>query len=92
MFIFNSEFYSALKMKNQKHFNKIMLFIKSKNACETVRKNKVYGQDTVSDDTIRKWFVKFQQCDFTLKDDARSGHPCIVDDDWNKLSPKILVR
>ena len=50
------------------------LFSRARKICE------VGGVGAVSDDTVRRWFKKFQEGECSLKDDERAGRPSIVDD------------
>ena len=46
------------------------------NVAETVRKiNQAFGNDSVNECTIRRWFAKFRSGDFSLEDEPLSGQP-----------------
>ena len=46
----------------------------NQSAAETVRKiNQAFGNDSVNEYTVRRWFTKFRFGDFRLEDDARSS-------------------
>ncbi|GAB6028825.1 hypothetical protein CHUAL_014145 [Chamberlinius hualienensis] len=66
--------------ENKEHFRHIMLFYyrKGKNASKTCEKIcSVYGADAVDDSTCRKWFRRFRQGNFDVKDASRAGRPII---------------
>ena len=51
-------------------------FKKGKNATEMQKKiYAVYGEGAVTDQTCRKWFVKFHAGNFSLDNAPRSGRP-----------------
>lgn len=87
-------------MDNQsKHFRHIMLFYykKGKNAAATWKKiAHVYGEDAVTESTVRRWFVKFRAGNFDLEDADRPGRPSAVDDDQIKVqietNPRLTTR
>ena len=57
-------------------------FQRGRNATEACRNlSKVFGEDTVSDRTCRRWYEKFETGDFHLSDKPRSGRPSLIDDD-----------
>ena len=57
-------------------------FQQGRNATEACRNLlKVFGEDTVSDRTCRRWYEKFETGDFDLSDKPRSGRPSLIDDD-----------
>jgi len=41
----------------------------------------VYGDNAMSDGLVRKWVRLFDEGRENLHDEARSGHPCLVNDD-----------
>ena len=66
------------------HFRHIMLFYyrKGKNATQSCKKIcSVYGADAVDDSTCRKWFRRFREGNFDVKDASRPGRPSTTDDD-----------
>ncbi|XP_066247087.1 histone-lysine N-methyltransferase SETMAR-like [Euwallacea similis] len=77
------------KMKNQKlHLRHLLLhyYHKGKNAVQATKKIcAVCAKDTVSERTVREWFVKFRGGEFNLEDRQRSGRPSSVDDDQIKV-------
>ncbi|CAK9806173.1 Mariner Mos1 transposase [Anthophora plagiata] len=73
--------------ENKEHFRHIMLFYfrKGKNALQTREKIcAVYGTDAVDDSTCRKWFRKFKQGNFNLKDALHVGRPVTTNIDQMK--------
>ena len=47
-------------------------------ACKTVRKiNQVFGNDSVNERTVPRWFAKFGSGDFSLEDEPRSGRSTV---------------
>lgn len=70
----------------KEHYRHIMLyyFRKGKSATQTCKKiHKVYGSDAVTSSTCRKWFQKFKDGNYEVKDAYRAGRPVITD--VNKL-------
>ncbi|XP_018366071.1 PREDICTED: histone-lysine N-methyltransferase SETMAR-like [Trachymyrmex cornetzi] len=70
--------------ENKVHFRHLMLFYfrKRKNAAQTAKKIcAIYGNGTVAESTVRKWFARFRSDNFDLEDRERSGRPAVVDDD-----------
>ncbi|XP_053980666.1 histone-lysine N-methyltransferase SETMAR-like [Hylaeus volcanicus] len=66
------------------HFRHLMAFYfrKGKNATETARKiSAVYGEGSVAESTVRKWFARFKSGNFDLMDRERSGRPLVADND-----------
>lgn len=60
-----------------------MLFYyrKGKNAAKACMKIcSVYGHDAVNDSTCRKWFRRFREGNFDVKDAIRTGRPVTTDD------------
>ncbi|XP_026829826.1 histone-lysine N-methyltransferase SETMAR-like [Ooceraea biroi] len=56
-----------------------------KNAVQAAKKIcVVYGDNAVSERTVREWFVKFRRGEFNVEDRPRSGRPSAVDDDQIK--------
>ncbi|KZC11637.1 Histone-lysine N-methyltransferase SETMAR, partial [Dufourea novaeangliae] len=69
---------------NKKHFRHIMLlyYRKDRNASQTCKKIcTVYEVDAIDDSTCRKWFRKFENGNFYLKDAFRPGRPVATDSD-----------
>ena len=59
----------------------VFYFRKGKTVSQTVRKIcAVYGEGAVSDDTVRRWFARFQAGLFSLKDLPQSGRPSVVNE------------
>ncbi|XP_052822739.1 histone-lysine N-methyltransferase SETMAR-like [Octopus bimaculoides] len=46
----------------------------------------VYGEDAVSESTVRRWLAKFRRGEFSLKDDNHCGKPSTLDDDILKVT------
>lgn len=70
--------------ENKEHLRHIMLYYyrKGKNASQTCEKIRaVYGTDAVDDSTCRKWFRKFREGNFDVKDASRAGRPITADVD-----------
>ena len=72
-------------------------FILNQSAAETARKiNQAFGDDSVNERTIRRWFAKFRSGDFGLEDELRSGRPTVIqDEDLRTLvetDPSQMVR
>ncbi|KAG5311914.1 SETMR methyltransferase, partial [Pseudoatta argentina] len=76
------------KMENEKvHIRHVMLweFKQGNSAKGTAEKIcSVYGEDLISDRTVRHWFAKFRFGDTTLKDGPRAGCPSDLDDNLLK--------
>ena len=51
---------------------------------------KVFGEDTVSDRTCRRWYEKFETGDFDLSDKPRSGRLFLIDDDVKAMLEQDL--
>ncbi|KAF2364894.1 HTH ArsR-type DNA-binding domain, partial [Trinorchestia longiramus] len=63
----------------------LFFFRKGKNASQAIKEIcALYGNDSVSERTIRKWFAKFRAGDCSLIDKERSGRPFTTDDDQIK--------
>ena len=63
-------------MMSWSDFRQIFLheFKLNQSAAETARKiNQAFGNDSVAERTIRRWFAKFRSGDFRLKDKPRSA-------------------
>ncbi|KAG5348093.1 SETMR methyltransferase, partial [Acromyrmex charruanus] len=75
-------------MENEKvHIRHVMLweFKQGNSAKGTAEKIcSVYGEDLISDRTVRHWFAKFRSGDTTLKDGPRAGRPSDLDDNLLK--------
>lgn len=68
----------------EKQLRLIMLYEFKKNnsarqAAENI--NAAFGQSTTSHVTVSRWYKRFADGDISLKDRARSGRPCELDDD-----------
>ena len=59
----------------------------NQNAAETGHKiNQAFGNDSVNERTVCRWFAKFRSGDFSLEDEPRSGRPtAILDEDLRTL-------
>ena len=54
----------------------------NQSAAETVRKiNQAFGNDSINEHTVRRWFAKFCSGDFSLEDEPRSGRPTVIQDE-----------
>ena len=54
----------------------------NQSAAEIARKiNQAFGNDSVNEHTVRRWFAKFRSGDFSLEDEPRSGRPIIIQDE-----------
>ena len=54
----------------------------NQSAAETDRKiNQAFGNDSVNERTVRRWFAKLRYGDFSLEDEPRSGRPTVVQDE-----------
>ena len=67
------------------------------NAAETARNiNHVFGQESVSERTIQRWFNKFRNGEESLEDKDGRGRPTVIDDDFLKtiieLDPRKTTR
>ena len=52
-------------------------------AAETTRQiNEVWGNYSVAESMVQKWFAKFRSRDFNLEDEPRSGRPTLIQDDF----------
>ena len=50
-------------------------------AAETARKiNQAFGNNSVNERTVRRWFAKFRSGRFSLKGEPRSGRPTVIQD------------
>ena len=69
--------YFILKMEINKEKIRYILqyhYDKDKNAAQVCEKIcAIYGEDTLSKSTARKWFVRFHAGNFDVKDEPRSG-------------------
>ena len=66
---------------DDQHIRHVILFYfhKGKNATQTQKKIcAVYGENVITARTCQKWFSKFREGDFSLKDSDRSGRPSTV--------------
>ena len=55
---------------------------RQKKRCRTPRKiNQAFGNDNVSERTVRRWLAKFCSGDFGLDDEPRSGRPTVMQDE-----------
>lgn len=56
----------------------------------------VYGAKTVSVDTVKRWFKRFEAGDFSVEDKPRSGRPSTLDDERLRelveSEPRTTVR
>ena len=52
---------------------------------------KVYGDNAMSDGTVRKWVRMSNEGRENVHDEARSGRPSLVNDDWCVRSTKECV-
>ena len=52
---------------------------------------KVYGDNAMSDGTVRKWVRMSNEGRENVHDEARSGRPSLVNDDWCLKSTKECV-
>jgi len=51
----------------------------------------VYGDNVMSDGMARKWVRMFNEGRDNLQDEARSGHPSLVNDDLvRKVNERVL--
>ena len=51
----------------------------NQSAAETARKiNQTFGNDSVNERTVRRWYAKFRSGDFSLEDEPRSGRPTVI--------------
>ena len=51
-------------------------------AAETARKiNQAFGNDSVNERSVRRWFAKFRSGDFSLEDEPRNGRPTVIQDE-----------
>ena len=54
----------------------------NRSTAETARKtNQAFGNDSVDERTVRRWFAKFRSEDFSLKDEPRSGRPTVIQEE-----------
>ena len=54
----------------------------SQTAAETARKiNQAFGNGSVNEQTVRRWFVKFRFGDFSFEDKPRSGRSIVIQDE-----------
>ncbi|VDN35483.1 unnamed protein product, partial [Cylicostephanus goldi] len=72
-------------------------FSLGRNATETARNiNTVWGEGSVSEWTVRRWFKKFKDGDKNLEDKEGRGRPSLLDDDHLKTmvedDPHLTVR
>lgn len=53
-----------------------------RNAAQTARNiNEVWGENSINESTVQRWFQKFRLGDFDLHDDAGRGRHSVIDDD-----------
>lgn len=81
------------------HFRHILLFYfhakkNARQACEKLRA--VYGDDAIQERQCQRWFARFRDGNFDLKDAPRSGRPMEADDDKIKAiiesNPRSTTR
>ena len=54
----------------------------NQSTAETARKiNQAFGNNSVNERTIRRWFAKFRSIDFSLEDEPRSGRSTVIQDE-----------
>ena len=54
----------------------------NQSAIETTRKfNQAFGNDSVNERTVRRWFAKLGSGDFSLEVEPRSGRPTVIQDE-----------
>lgn len=64
----------------------IFYYKKGKNAAQTAKKicAVMYGDNTVAERTVRKWFARFKSGDFSVKEKERSGRAVEMDNNQIK--------
>lgn len=84
---------------SEEHIRHILLFLfrKNQNGSEATREiQNVYGEGVLSESKCRRWFAKFRNGNFDLKDEPRSGRPEELDDELLKSTvernPTVTVR
>ena len=51
----------------------------NQSAAETARKiDQAFGNTSVNQRTVRRWFAKFRSGDFNFEDEPRSGRPTVI--------------
>ncbi|CAK9831326.1 Histone-lysine N-methyltransferase SETMAR [Anthophora retusa] len=55
-----------------------------KAAAATRNINSAFGEDTVNERTVQRWFKKFRSGDESLEDEDGRGRPSLVDNDQLK--------
>ena len=71
-------------MTSLSDFRQIFLyeFKLNQSAAETAQKiNQAFGNDSVNDRTIRRWFTEFHSGDISLEDESQSGRPTVIQDE-----------
>jgi histone-lysine N-methyltransferase SETMAR len=67
------------QVEKNEHFRHHQLygFNRGSKAAEAARNNfAVYGEDSIAERTVKKWFARFKQGTFDMSDTPRSGRPC----------------
>lgn len=84
---------------SKKDFRNIFFyeFKLGRNATETARNiNTVWGQGSIDDSTVRRWFTKFREGETSLEDQEGRGRPSAVDDAILKTmvedSPRVTIK
>ena len=88
-----------MRVENHVHIRHIILyhFEKGHKAAEAFRDlNELFGEGTIGERQVRRWFERFKSGDTSLEDEGRRGRPSDFDDQafwmpWKKMKVSLPV-